>query len=185
MFLDIGLGIFSAMAVSVWYGVPLTLAFVTAGALFALSPDLDFMALALRRRNALHHREGLHYPLLFTPVGAVICSIFGLPWAALFILGSLGHFIHDSIGIGWGVQWLFPFGKDHYSFFYIYKPRWRTERLPNKCFYIWKHDEIDAIDARYGDPDWIRNIYFKWHPYAVIELLIFLVAIVALFSFIY
>ena len=99
----------------------------------------------------------------------------------LFALASLGHFIHDSIGIGWGVQWLYPFIKDHYSFFYIYKPRWRAERLPRRWLYIWKHDEIDALDARYGDPDWIRNIYFRGHPYAVTEFAVFLAAVLLFF----
>src|SRR3989344_6786031 len=177
MFLDIGLGIFAAMAVSALWDVPLTLAFAAVGACFALLPDLDFVFLAIRRRNALHHREGLNYPLLFVPIGAFIFSWFGGAWALLFALASLGHFIHDSVCIGWGVQWLFPFTKDHYSFFYIYKPRWRAEYLPRQWLYIWKHDEIDALDARYGDPDWIRNIYSTWHPYAVAEFAVFLAAI--------
>ena len=181
MFLDIGLGIFAALGVSARWGVPLTFWFAVAGAVFALLPDLDFIAVVLRRRNALHHREGLHYPLLFVPIGTLVCWYFGGEWATLFALASLGHFVHDSIGIGWGVQWLYPFIKDHYSFFYIYKPRWRAERLPRRWFYIWKHDEIDALDARYGDPDWIRNIYFKWHPYAVAEFAVFIIAVFLFF----
>ena len=79
------------------------------------------------------------------------------------------------------MQWLYPFTKDHYSFFYIYKPRWHKERLPNKLFYIWKHDKIDMLDARYGDPDWIRNIYLKWHPYAVAEFVVLFLALLMAF----
>lgn len=179
MFLDIGLGLFAAMTVSAWYDAPLTLA--AAGIALALLPDADFLFSVMRRRNTLHHRDGLHYPLLYIPIGAALLSFFGPPWAMLFALASLGHFIHDSIGIGWGVQWLFPFVTDHYSFFYIYKPRWRTERLPRRWRYIWKHDEIDALDARYGDPDWIRNICFKRHPYATAEFIIFLIALLTVF----
>ena len=100
MFLDIGLGIFAAMAVSVLWDAPLMPLFAVVGACFALLPDADFIVLALRRRNALHHREGLHYPLLFVPIGALVCGWFGVAWAMLFVLASLGHFIHDSIGIG-------------------------------------------------------------------------------------
>lgn len=183
MFLDIGLGIFAAMAVSAWYDVPLTLLLAAAGIVLALLPDADFLFSVMRRRSAVHHRDGLHYPLLYILIGGQAAAFFGQEWLSLFVLCSLAHFIHDSIGIGWGVQWLFPLVKDHYAVFYIYKPRGRSEYLPRQWLYRWKHEDIDALDARYGDPQWIRNVYVKWHPYAIIEAAVCVLAIAALISY--
>ena len=184
MFLDIGAGILIAIWVQSTHALLFSWSFVIAGAVFALLPDLDFIVPVIAKRGfegLLRHREGLHYPLLYIPIGAFIFTFFGVQWAELFVLASCAHFLHDSIGLGWGVQWLYPFTKDHYSFFYMYKPRFRPEKLPRKIFYVWKDDEIEALDVRFGDPDWIKNVYFKWHPYAIVEFLVFLAALVVLY----
>ncbi|OGZ63218.1 MAG: hypothetical protein A3C58_01535 [Candidatus Staskawiczbacteria bacterium RIFCSPHIGHO2_02_FULL_34_10] len=185
MFLDVGLGIIAVLLVSTLHSATISWAFVGVGIIFALLPDLDFVVPCILKRSFknefLHHRERLHYPLLYIPIGALMLYFFSVSLAELFTIASLTHFIHDSIGVGWGVQWLYPFTKDHYSLFYIYKPSFRKKKFPQKLFYIWKNDEIEKLDTEFGDPNWIRNIYFKWHPYAIIEMVVFVVAIIALF----
>ena len=78
------------------------------------------------------------------------------------------------------MQWLWPFRDEHYSFLYIYRPPNRTGYLPRKWFYAWPHRDIEALAARYGDPDWIKNIYLRPHPYALVEYLSLAAAIAAL-----
>ena len=170
--LDIAFGIFLAMLASRFFHVELTWMLVGAGILFALLPDADYLVHLARggsSKNAHLHRDLFHLPLLFIPVGVLIFYPWGSIWMILFAAGALAHFIHDSIGIGWGVQWLWPLRDEHYSFFYIYRPPHRAEYLPRRWFYAWPHRDIEALSARYGDPDWIKNIYLRPHPYALVE----------------
>ncbi len=186
MFLDIGVGILLSIITSKLFGLPLTVAFVVAGIIFALLMDIDYILHLFTggsSKNAHRHRDLLHYPLIYIPLGTLVISLFSNSYASLFALCSFAHFLHDSIGIGWGVQWLYPFKKDHYSFLYIYRPP-HQERLPQKNIYVWKHEDIDMLSKKYGDPNWVKNIYWRWHPYAIIELLTFILALVVLYFYI-
>lgn len=188
MFLDIGAGIFTALFLSKINSVELNWFFVVAGIIFALLPDADYVFLSFKKKDLnksfLHHREMLHHPLLYIPIGTIIVYFFSPIYAELFFLASLAHFIHDSIGVGWGVQWLYPFNKNHYSFLYLYKPSFNAKKLPTKLFYAFKHEEIDALDRDYGDPNWVKNIYFKLHPYGIFEIVVFIVSLIVLYFYI-
>jgi len=183
MLLDIGAGIFLAILVSEVSAQSLTFSFVIAGIAFALLPDVDFIYHVFKKgtyRDAHRHREMLHYPLIFIPAGMLLIAIVNPIWSLLFGLAYLVHLVHDSIGIGWGVQWLYPFKKDHFSFLYIYRPA-HQNRLPRQWLYRWKNEDIDSLSEQYGDKDWLRNIYLRGHPYAIIELLVLLAAVATLY----
>lgn len=187
MFLDIGVGVLLAIFSSEFFNLPLTGGFLTAGIIFSLLADIDYVFYlgdGGNSKEAHKHRDLLHYPLFYIPSGMILISFFSFPWAVLFGLCSFFHFLHDSIGIGWGIQWLYPFRKDHYAFFYRYQPPNR-ELLPKKMLYIWKHEDIAALAKRYGDEDWLKNIYGHWHPYAIAEFLIFIIAFVILYLYIW
>lgn len=180
MLLDIGVGILLGIAYSnLVSGFSLTL-LVGFGVFAALSPDFDFifhLSKGGKFQNSHRHREVLHNPLIFLPLGALITAVFSPPLAGLFVLGALSHFIHDSIGLGWGVRWLYPFVNNNYAFGY----RVRTgnhAKLPRQKFYVWPNDKIDELSKEYGDPDWVKNIYLKWHPFAIFELVVFVVSLV-------
>lgn len=180
MFLDIGVGILAAILVSKLFSITLTYWFVAGGIVFALLMDADFIFhlwTGGTSKDVHRHRDLLHYPIVYIPFGSSIAYFLGGNyWALLFAICSFVHFLHDSIGIGWGVQWLWPFRNDHYTFFYAYQPPSRPP-LPFQWVYIWKHDEIDKIEEKLGDHDWIKNIYLKWHPYAIVEFVVFLIAL--------
>jgi len=180
MLLDIGVGIFAAILFNHVFATPLTPLFLTAGILFALSPDIDFLFVGKHAFGvkAYQHRDLLHHPLIFIPAGMILVALFNWQWALLFGLTVALHFAHDSIGLGWGVQWLYPFSKNHYSFFYIYESP--KGKLPKKLFYSWRHEDMDELEKNYGDKDWIKNIYLKFHPYAIVELLVFIAALIVL-----
>ena len=182
MLLDIGLGLAAAIIAAYAGDMPLTNSLAWAGMFYALLPDLDALWYLLRKKNlakgSYEHRDALHFPLLYIPIGTAVMYAIYPEHALLFALGGLFHFIHDSIGIGWGVEWLFPFSRKHFSFFYIYRPK-RAERLPWQWAYAWEHRDLAALDDKYGDADWIRNIYLKAHPYAIAEFALFLAALTA------
>ena len=185
MLLDIGVGILLAILTNKLFSLPLSAIFLVGGVVFSLLMDIDYifhLAKGGGSKNAHKHRDLLHYPLLYIPLGMLIISFFNIAWAALFALCSLAHFLHDSIGIGWGIQWLYPFKEDHYAFFYRYQPR-HIEKLPKRIIYTWKHEDIDLLSQKYGDENWIKNIYWHWHPYAIVEFLIFVTALIILYLY--
>ena len=183
MTLDIGIGIFAAIVVSKLFSLELTPLLVGLGIGFALLPDIDFIYSLARNGHSNHravakHRDIIHYPLIYLPLGALLALPFGFQWSLLFLLASFGHFLHDSIGIGWGIPWLWPFTKKNYSFLYRYSPP--GKKLPLRLVYRWKRNELDELIDKYGDPDWFRNIYLKLHPFFIFEILFFVVALIML-----
>ncbi len=95
----------------------------------------------------------------------------------ILALGCLLHFLHDSIGVGFGVKWLYPIRKNSYLFFYhagsIY-----TKDMPRKKLHSWNDSERKATLDAFGDPDWIKHIYFRLHPYGIIEYTVLIIGIV-------
>lgn len=184
--LDIGLGILSAIYISHTFGTPLAIT-VWFGILFSLLMDIDAILYVLKRGNAglIHnHRNILHYPLLYIPIGALLLIPFGIPWLLLFVINSLFHFIHDSIGIGWGVKWLYPFSKNSYSFLYVYKPVAKKVFLPQQILYVFKPEQIQSLAETHGDKNWIKHIYFSFHPYGMIEYIVFILSIISLLMYV-
>jgi hypothetical protein len=185
MLLDIGVGVLLGVTwhAAGFYGS--LAATVIFGVFSALSPDLDFiyhLSKGGSTKNAHRHRELLHNPLVFIPLGAAVTALIEPAVAGLFALGALSHMIHDSIGIGWGVQWLFPFSKNHYALGY----RVRTgnhARLPKQKYYVWKNEEMDELTKKYGDPNWFANTYKRWHPFAIVETLVFVLALGVLYVY--
>ncbi len=187
MFLDIGVGILTAIFVSKLFTLSITTLFIIGGIVFSLLVDIDYFFHLGRggtTKNAHKHRSILHRPFLYIPIGISIILFLNQAWAVLFGLCSLAHFLHDSIGIGWGIQWLYPFTKNQYTFFYRYHPP-RKEKLPKKFLYVWKYGEIDMLAEKHGDEKWVENIYLRWHPYAIVEFLFFVLATLILYFYLH
>ena len=183
MLLDIGIGILSSIIVGKFYALTITTFLVELGIAFALLPDIDFIYSVAKHgrrkprniRAIIKHRDLVHYPLIYLPLGALIALMFGPQWSLLFVFASLGHFIHDSIGIGWGIPWLWPLTEKNYSFFYRYtKPE---KKLPKKMVYRWERDKIDGLIDEYNDKHWLKNLYFRLHPVFLTEILFFIAAL--------
>lgn len=171
---DIGAGILIALGLGYIYPPENFALWVLLGVFFALLPDFDALINAVQYRGLDHeysHRDLLHLPLLYTPIGTLCIYVFSPHVALLFALCSFAHFVHDSIGIGWGVQWLSPINTDHFSVLYLYQPPGKPA-LRKKYFYRFAHADIDALDRVHGDPDWIRHIYREMHPFAIVEFLV-------------
>ena len=176
MFADIGIGIFMAIATANLFAVPLDARLILAGVLFVLLPDIDavfHVAAGKRMRSKFshEHRNVLHYPIVYPVLGALVAVFWGPLVACMFVAGAVAHFMHDSIGIGWGVKWLWPFSKRNFTLYQVDTYTW----------FFWKTDrEVWEIADRYGKDDWIRYYYFRPTVISIVEGSIFLGALIAL-----
>lgn len=127
----IAAGYLTAYAVTKFAGINLTqdqyTSLLVLGSFAGFAPDLDFFyafykvkALTIQN-NQINHRYFIsHAPLLwFIPALTVFVltqSDFVKCAVVIFYLGSLSHFLLDSIS-GEGIMWLWPIRKKNYSLF--------------------------------------------------------------------
>lgn len=175
MLFDIALGIVLTGSVATMFGVTPSDLHYLLGIIFALAPDLDFLVLyfrkheiAMYRGHTIDHRDLLHKPLLFIPVGSIlIFLVFGSVWlVTLFIVASLLHFIHDSIGIGWGVRWLSPFDMRNFKFFSD-----NDGRPSCKLVTTWTPSQRAVVVSQKGDPNWVWDYFLS--PFAEMRMTYF------------
>ena len=183
MFLDIGLGIIGAIIFSYISHIEISILVLVVSILFALLPDVDFIFKLVKHggtKNIGHeHRDLLHYPLLYIPIGFLLIFLFSPNYAYLFVVLSLLHFMHDSIGIGWGILWAYPFSKRYYKFFSE-----KNGKSSMRLFISWTRKEQQEVSAQFGDKNWFRNIYMRPSLISVIEFLFFIFALICLWRFV-
>lgn len=174
--LDIGIGLLLGVLFRQQFSLayPLVLAL---GVVASLLPDIDYVYRLLRSKKApdSSHRDTLHYPLVFIPFVSACGLIYSPAAGLLFCIGAMCHFIHDSVGIGFGVKWLFPFNNNSYALYHIHLPA--NEDMPRKKLYTWNDTERRETMRKYRDPQWIRHVYFQFHPYGIMEYSVLLAGI--------
>ncbi|MDP3764216.1 MAG: metal-dependent hydrolase [bacterium] len=182
---DIGIGILISILASHIYEIDLSLKLTIMSVLANLIPDLDvFVELAKRGRIGGrvqgHHRELTHFPLTFTPLVWAVYYFFGQFWAFIIGLNLLAHFLHDSVGMGWGIKWWWPFSNRAYKFFSDI-----NGSLFGHSFMVsWSPNELRNVVSRYGHDHWFRKYYLKLHPIAIFEFIVLVLALVVLIYFI-
>lgn len=176
--LDIGAGLILGVLLSLLTTINYALC-LSIGVAAALLPDLDFVFSYLRSKKVptTEHRDGLHYPLIVIPVIGLMGLAVSPAVGAVFALGSLIHFIHDSIGIGFGIKWLYPFRKNSYLFLFQIKTP-ANAAMPKQKFYSWSDRERAEMIKKYAYPDWIRYVYFQLNPYGMFEYFILALGLV-------
>lgn len=182
MLLDIGVGIILGIIADGMSDMHASSTFVLFGIFAALSPDMDFIYHLLTGgtvKDDHRHREVLHQPIFLFVGALLIAGLFSPILGLLFLAGALSHFVHDSIGIGWGVQWLYPIKTDHYTFLYRVHTADKP-KPPRKLIYVWPNKDIDDLNEKYGDEEWFKNTYIKLHPFAIIETVVFVAALALL-----
>ncbi|MEK7128996.1 MAG: metal-dependent hydrolase [Patescibacteria group bacterium] len=185
MFLDIGIGILLSIWTSWFFYTDLTFALIIIGIIFALLPDIDFFIEFIKHGSVggkviREHRELIHFPIIYIPIAILIFILYGTMWATLFSLMLCVHFLHDSIGIGWGIKWLWPFSRRSYKFFSE-----KDGRFSSRLIVSWDHKELTGVVANHGDPNWIKNIYLRLHPVSVIEFFVFIISLLVLYFYLY
>lgn len=161
MFLDIQLGLVWAVLTALMFGEPLTWEWVALGVCFALLPDLDFWVELVRRgtvggKELGAHRTLLHNPLVFLPAVAG-CFVWGGPaLGTLAVLGIYGHFVHDSIGMGYGVRWLWPFS-GNFSKLFSDREGGIHYDLAHAQWTVWTRAEVERLHREHGNDAWLRE----------------------------
>lgn len=146
MFADIGIGILISIFITWITGVELTPVILCLGIIFALLPDIDMLVFAFPKLKKIFggHREITHYPVLYIPLFFIVWGFFGRMWALLFVGAIILHSVHDTLWIGHGVKWLWPFSHKSYQFF---------------------------SQEKYMKPGehWITTFYFRLNPVTIME----------------
>jgi LexA-binding, inner membrane-associated putative hydrolase len=176
--LDIGIGLILGVLLSSLTALNYKLCLVI-GIGACLLPDLDYVWKAIQTRRLPHseHRDGLHYPLIVVPITGLLGALIN-PYVGLIIgFGTLLHFIHDSVGIGFGIKWLFPFNKNSYLFLFQIKTP-ANASMPKQRLYSWNDAERDEMIKKYAYDDWIRYVYFQYNPFGLFEYSFLLLGIV-------
>lgn len=185
--LDIGIGLIAGALTHRFLELPLAWSLILSVG-FALLPDIDAVVQALRRRSHhkvdSSHRDMLHLPLLYVPIGTVTLLLF-FDWrvSLIFCIMSLAHFIHDSIGIGWGIAWFSPASPNYYKFFSL--PHGDASITSTQFLVSWTPSKQQEIAAKYGNPNWFRDMYLTFRgPYWKIVLIEGLVLLAGVILFI-
>lgn len=104
---------------------------------------------------AYKHRDLLHYPMLYLPLGSLLVLLLtNYFYSLLFLLCSLLHFLHDSIGVGWGIKWLWPFSNKNFKLF--------SRKYPTKKRMLvvsWTPEELEREVEAAGDK-WLKYYHF-------------------------
>lgn len=174
MLADLAIGIFSAILAGQFFQIKINLLTVLIGVIFALLPDSDSIISWIKKGRVggkfdHHHRDLLHLPLPYIFIGSFLVFWFGPVWLFMFIFNSLMHFLHDSFGIGWGVKWIYPFSEKSYKLFSF-----------RKFIVSWTPEEREKIAEKYGDENWIRNIYLRPTVISISELLFFIASLISI-----
>jgi hypothetical protein len=142
---------------------------VIAAMIVSVSPDLDIplskLFISSKPEHISNHRDMLHIPLAIIPIFAVL-YYFSAFWAYLVGLCLLAHFIHDSLGSGYGVKWLQPLSQNSYKFCPEHIICWWTPE------YVKKHPITMTLDEA------LEKYYLKWTSESIPGVILAIVAIV-------
>jgi hypothetical protein len=158
--LDVGVGILFAIIVSHFLGMPLGLPFVVFGIASALLPDIDMLPFLWR--TPYDHRSVLHAPIVYLPVSFVIYFLLDPLFAQLFVLCVYAHLIHDTVGLGWGIRWLWPFSTRH---FLLFPEKGRSK----KWFMSWTDEDEKQWAPKPDTGEWVKKFYLRPNLIAYIE----------------
>lgn len=181
---DIGHGIILTIIMLKIFDLEPRFIYFIFGFFFSVAPDLDaikelikFKNVAASKGRTEDHRDGLHYPVLWIIFGALLIwhdNFIG----TFFLSGVLLHFINDSWGTGWGVQWLWPLSKRSYKFFS--RPDKDADVTLSNLLVSWDSDQKKVMMEQFGNPNFIQDIYLRPTKISIIEYGIFIFSIVLL-----
>jgi membrane-bound metal-dependent hydrolase YbcI (DUF457 family) len=188
-FSDAGLGILVAVFVCALLDVEVTPVYLAIGLIFAYAPDCDWVLdrhfwktglVAAHAGNPYDHREGLHKPLLW----ALAISGWGIlapgPVPMIALIAVMCHFLHDTVGTGWGMPWFWPLTKRRFKFFSTKQ----NEMTMTPFLVTWAHAELPQYIKNYGRANWKDYYYGSWTSVAIFETIVmavgFVVGIIAL-----
>jgi hypothetical protein len=182
MILDIAIGILLGTYFN--GGESINYLLIIMAVLFCLLPDIDIFYFLyqkyIKKTGIIDHRSWTHYPIVYLPIYFLIMSLelfftTSHTISSIFALAIVWHFVHDTLFIGWGVMWGFPFSKRKYKIF----PD-RNGKVTSKVLLSWlPEEEADIIKWSGGSLDgWLRHYYFKFNIVSALEYGVFVLVLV-------
>lgn len=176
MFFDIGVGLLIASIVGNHMQAQSPWLMLAVGVAGSLWPDIDFLVWLARRKKLDHlahkHRDLLHKPLMFVPLFSIaVYYTLGQAAFAAFQLASIAHFLHDSIGHGWGIKWLWPLTDRYFCL--------RSVGEAKPRFYAWTPVQQDVMCEKFGNRHWARQSYGSFGPTLLLESAVILGGVIA------
>jgi hypothetical protein len=174
---DFGLGVCVAFVITFLFGVQFNASAILTGVLFAYAPDIDWAFdqnfwkkgyVAAYAQNPYDHREGLHKPLLWFALISTWGLMMGggvLPLIAFCAVAL--HFLHDTVGTGWGVPWAWPITLRRFKLF-----AHANNDLGARLWVSWSHRELPEYITKYGRAEWQKHFYTSWNIVSVTEYLV-------------
>lgn len=185
---DFGHGIILSILIAYIFNVEYSVVHLFFGVLFSILPDIDgineffkYKSISASKERSKDHRDGCHYPIIWILVG-IIVIIFNQFWGILFLSSVLVHFLNDSWGTGWGVQWLWPINNRSYKFF-SHKNKDGSGLVFKNLVVSWTPDEKKDLIIKLGNPNWIKDTYLTFNKISVIEIGTFIIGIILLIAF--
>jgi hypothetical protein len=170
--MDVGLSLIYAVLSAKFFNVELTTTIILLSVAFGLLPDFDmsveiFQQGALRGKGDKFHRKITHFPILYIPIIPFIFYRYNNFWGILFTVNLISHFIHDTVGTGFGLKWLWPFSKKNFKIF----SNPIDGRLGTKFIVSWDPQALKITMEHYGDKNWLRNLYLTFSNVLLLELI--------------
>lgn len=184
MFFDLGIGIIVSVLASKYLGMPMDHILVFGSMLFSIFPDVDFIMVLLEYgyagKYSHNHRHLFHFPLIYLIFfGLLIWLFFGINWFLIFLAASIMHFLHDGIGIGWGVPYLFPFSRRNFKFFTT-----RENKFSFKFINSWNQEELAEAVEKFGEEHWFKKYYLRLSSVFIVEMSVFVISVIILLIYI-
>jgi hypothetical protein len=173
--LDIGVGILLSLFILHTFAAALTPQLLLLSIIAALLPDIDIVT---KVWGQWQHRKLTHYPAVYLPLVLIVYLLFGTSYATLLFLGVFLHLVHDTVGIGWGVSWLWPFTKRRFLFF---PEKGRRKRYG--WFMSWLPENQKNIIEDQAEHNWVVAYYLRPSVLGAIEYGFLLVSILFLFFY--
>lgn len=165
LMIDFSSGLLSTHLLGFIYKISLEWWIYLIGVGFAFSPDIDtLITKLLGKKIDSTHRNRVHHPLIFMIIG-IVWLLFVRDritfWPILFLVASMLHFIHDSIGdANWpGIKWGSPLIDHHYSFRTTLEG---TGKGLVKFLRRFKHQEVSQFErVGWGLNHWLADFYLR------------------------
>lgn len=184
---DAGIGLIVSAVMIGWFDAPTTLLFVLWVVVWAYLPDLDGAFHFIKTgkavadlENGRDHREGLHYPLIWTVLFAGLIYFFEINiWLISAYTAIMLHFLHDMIGIGWGIQVFAPIDWGSYK---LFSKKWVSADVSlTPIVTRYSKDELREALMKYGEADWIERYFCKWTHISIVDYSLFLIGLISIY----
>jgi len=127
--------------------------FLVAGAFWGIVPDPISYVLswAVKFDKWAHaHRDNFSHSVFMPIIVLAFTILLDSKMVITISIAMLTHPLLDLFGIGWGVKLFYPFSRKTYKMFY-----------KGRILTVWNQEEVDAEAEKFGDNNWVRNIYFR------------------------